>query len=327
MRIAIIDGVNQDIGLKILFPDADYYIHNSEVSTINSRNASYKKYNFTPKTDFSNINDSNYDYIFVVLSLYDILPTHYFHKNIKDVFMKIMGIINNNNFKFVAVFDNYDFDYDPNDFINNSKINVFFKRNYNKTKKYKSNVIPFPFIMFGDKSLIEKIDTELANKTEYFKQKRPVCFFSGCQTSEHFYNYDKDTNIIRDRKYFYDRIHHYLYNPGNMSYVNFINTLRNSKFSIDLLGAGDPNKRTFEIVLSGSLMISQYSNLLWPFEDNETFSKETVFKNDTEFISVINNLQNDNELYLKCLINQYNIVTKYFNKEWIKNYVIKNIII
>jgi hypothetical protein len=67
MRIAIIDGINQDIGLKILFPEATYYIHNSENCTANSRNISYKKYNFTPKTDWSDINDCNYDYILFIL--------------------------------------------------------------------------------------------------------------------------------------------------------------------------------------------------------------------------------------------------------------------
>ena len=30
MRIAVIDGVNQDIGLNILFPEADYFINNTE---------------------------------------------------------------------------------------------------------------------------------------------------------------------------------------------------------------------------------------------------------------------------------------------------------
>ena len=111
-----------------------------------------------------------------------------------------------------------------------------------------------------------------------------------------------------------------------MDYENFVNQLRNSKYSLDLLGAGDPNKRTFEIILSGSLMISQFSNLLWPFENNDSFSKETVFKNENEFFYIINELSKDNELYLKCLINQYNIVKKYFNKEWIRNYIITNII-
>jgi hypothetical protein len=326
MRIAIIDGVNQDIGIKLLFPEAAYYIDNSESCTINSRIQSYKNYNFVPKIDWSDINDTNYDYIFIILASYNILPTTpYYQENIKNIFDKITTIINNNNFKVVGLFDNYDFDYDPNDFINNSKINIFFKRNYNKTKIYKSNVVPFPFIMFGEKSLIEKCDTELVSDHEYFKEKILRCFFSGCKTSEHFYNYDKDPNIIRDRKYFLDRINRFLYNPSNMNYENFINQLRNSKFSLDLLGVGDPNKRTFEIILSGSLMISQYSNLLWPFDNNESFSKETIFKNETDFLYIINELSKDNELYLKCLRNQYNIVKKYFNKEWLRNYILSRI--
>jgi hypothetical protein len=77
--------------------------------------------------------------------------------------------------------------------------------------------------------------------------------------------------------------------------------------------------------MSGSLMISQFNNLLWPFDNNESFSKETVFKNEEEFLSIINNLSNDKELYLKCLENQYNIVKKYFNKEWLRNYILSKI--
>ena len=173
MRIAIIDGINQDIGIKILFPEATYYIHNSENATINARIISYKKYNFTPKTDWSDINDCNYDYIFIILACYDTLyNTSYYKENVKNIFDKITNIINNNNFKFVGLFDNYDFDYDPNDFIINSKINIFFKRNYNARKTYKENVVPFPFIMFGEKSLIEKCDTELLSESEYLKKNK-----------------------------------------------------------------------------------------------------------------------------------------------------------
>ena len=57
MKIAIIDGVNQDIGLKILFPEADYYINNVEVN----KNESLKKYNIVMKTDWENINDKQYN--------------------------------------------------------------------------------------------------------------------------------------------------------------------------------------------------------------------------------------------------------------------------
>jgi hypothetical protein len=280
MKIAIIDTVNQDIGLKLLFPEASYYIHNSENCTINNRIQSYKKYNFTPKTDWSHINDSNYNYIFIILSSYNILPTTpYYQQNIKNIFDKIINVINNNNFKFVGLFDNYDFDYDPNDFINNSKINVFFKRNYNKTKTYKPNVVPFPFIMFGEKSLIEKCDTELVSEPEYFKEKNHRIFFTGSLFTDKDYHYNMNRNRLR----IYNKIRNIIYNPGVQNYNNFINILRDSKYSLDLLGVGDPNKRTIEILLSGSLMISQYNDLLWPFDNNESFSKETIFKNETDF--------------------------------------------
>ena len=127
----------------------------------------------------------------------------------------------------------------------------------------------------------------------------------------------------RDRLCIYNKIKNTLYNPGYINYTNFINIIRNSKYSLDLLGVGDPNKRTFEILLSGSLMISEYNDLLWPFDNNESFSKETIFKNDSEFFYIINELTKNDELYLKCLMNQHNIVKKYFNKEWLRSYIIK----
>ena len=324
MKIAIVDTVNQDIGLKLLFPEATYYIHNSENCTINSRITSYKRYNFTPKTDWSDINDTNYDYIFIIMASYNILSTTpYYQENVKNIFDKLTNIINNNNFKFVGLFDNYDFDYDPNDFINNKKIDKIFKRNYNKNKTYKENVVPFPFIMFGEKSLIEKCDTELVNEIEYFKVKNNRAFFTGTIFSAD-YNYP-DMDIKRDRKEFYNKIRNYIYNPGYLDYINFLNELRNSKFALDLLGVGDPNKRTFEILLSGSLMLSQFNNLLWPFDNNDSFSKETIFKDENEFYNIINELSKDNELYLKCLKNQYTIVKKYFNKEWLRDYILSRI--
>ena len=321
MKIAIIDTVNQDIGLKILFPESTYYIHNYENCTIHSRIKSYEYYNFNPKSDLSDITDINYDYLFIVIASYNILPTHYYQENIKNIYDKIINIINNNNFKFVAWFDNYDFDYDPNDFIINSKINIFFKRNYNKSKKYKDNVVPFPFIMFGEKSLIEKCDTELVCENEYFKEKANRCFFTGTLFTNKDYYYDMN----RDRKDIYDKIKNVVYNPGFLRYDNFLNEIRNSKFSIDLLGIGDPNKRTFEILLSGSLMLSQYNDLHWPFDDGDSFSNETIFKDESEFFYKIGKLQEDKELYDKCLKNQYYIVKKYLNTKWLRNYILLRI--
>jgi len=316
MRIAIIDGVNQDIGLKILFPSSDYFINNTEIDKRNSMN----RYNIIPSTDWSQIDDTNYDCLFVVIALYDAYPgTRFYKQNIADILNRVLCIINNNKFKCVAFFDNYDYDYDPNMIVQNNKINYFFKRNYNKTKKYESNVVPFPFIMFGPTSLIEKCDKELVQTDEYLKQKVERVFFTGGL----FIHEDQQYGVVRDRRTIYHKIRNTIYNPGHMHYDNFIHNLRNSKFCLDLLGVGDPNMRTFEILLSGSLILSQYNDLKWPFA--ESFSEETIFKNSEEYFQNLHKLSTDDELYKKCLMNQYNIVRKYFNKEWIRDYIIRKI--
>jgi hypothetical protein len=308
MRIVVIDGVNQDIGLNILFPEADYYINNTELDKSNNM----KSHNINPKYDWSLINDKNYDYLFIVIALYDAKPgTKFFKPNIHNILQRELKIINENNFKKVFIFDNYDYDYDPNEIIQNDKISLFFKRNYNKTKIYKNNVIPFPFIMFGHVSIIEKIE-----HTNYSDYKYNRVFFTGGL----FIHDDPQINYYRDRKTIYNKINKYIYNPGYLNYSDFLQTVRTSKYSLDLNGVGDPNKRTFEILSQGSLMLSQFNELKWPFE--ESFSEETIFKNETEFVNNLIKLNANDELYKKCLYNQLYIYNKYFNKQWIKNYVL-----
>jgi len=310
MRIAVIDGLNQDIGLNILFPEADYFIDNTYLN----KSSNMKAYNIIPNYDWSKINDINYDYLFIVISLYDAKPgTHFFKQNIYDILQRELKIINENNFKKVFIFDNYDYDYDPTEIIQNDKISLFFKRNYNKTKIYKNNVIPFPFIMFGDVSIIEKIDTPFF----YSPIKDNRIFFAGSL----FVHEDTQINYYRNRKIIYDKIGHLIYNPGSLHYNDFLRVIGLSKYSLDLNGVGDPNKRTFEILSQGSLRIAEYNDLKWPFE--ETFSEETSFKGADDFCNKINALNHDNEVYLKCINNQLNIYKKYFNKRWIKEYIIK----
>jgi len=311
MRIAVIDGVNQDIGLNILFPEADYYINNTELDKSNNM----RSHNINPKYDWSLINDKNYDFLFIVISLYDAKPgTRFFKPNIYDILQRELKIINQNNFKKIFIFDNYDYDYDPNEIIQNDKITLFFKRNYNKTKIYKNNVIPFPFIMFGDVSIIEKIENTAYS---YFKYNR--VFFTGGL----FIHDDPQINYYRDRKTIYNKINKYIYNQGYLNYNDFLQTLRTSKYSLDLNGVGDPNKRTFEILSQGSLMLSQFNELKWPFE--ESFSEETIFKNENEFVNKLSKLNADDELYKRCLYNQLYIYNKYFNKKWIKEYVLNHL--
>lgn len=315
MKIAIIDSVNQDIGLNILFPEADYFIYNMEID----KSKNINKYSIVPRTDVQNVNDINYDVLFIIISLYDTKAgTRFFKPNIKAILDKELEIINNNNFKKVCIFDNYDYDYDPNEIIKCDKIDLFFKRNYNKQKKYNKNVIPFPFIMFGEVSLIEKIlEKNLISEIEKLNR----IFFTGTL----FHHNDIQIGYVRDRINIYNKIKDVIYNPGRLPYNIFLSEIRNSKYSLDLNGVGDPNKRTFEILSQGSLMISEYNDLKWPFENGDEFNDELKFKDEKEFYKIMDKLNKNPDFYIKCMKNQNHIFNKYFNIEWIHNYIIKYI--
>ena len=125
MKIAVIDGVNQDIGLNILFPKAEYFIYNTEIDKSKNMN----KYSIVPRKDIHNVNDKNFDILFIIISLYDANPKcKFFKPNIKQILDKNLEIINKNNFKKVIIFDNYDYDYDPNDIVESKKIDFFKKK-------------------------------------------------------------------------------------------------------------------------------------------------------------------------------------------------------
>jgi hypothetical protein len=291
-------------GLKILFPAADYYIKfvefQEKIPTMHS-------YNIVPKFDFNCIMDETYDTLFIIFPLYNIVSnTPYFNSKDLSFFNEIIAIINKNKFKKVCLFDNYDFDYDPNTIVKNqAHIDVFFKRNVNKTKNYQSNVMPFPFIMFGYQSMIELI----ANKHKYTHitpvNKINRIFFTGTLTTE--------------RRHIYDKIANTIYNPGHLNFNVFLKTIQESKYALDLNGAGNPNKRTFEILTNNSLLISERNPLTWPFP--EQFCEATLFNTAEEFHQKMRALRQDDNIYQQCLAVQQDIVDKYLNLDWLRNYI------
>jgi spore maturation protein CgeB len=316
MKIAILDNINEYIGLKICFPEADYYV----CETPRDRTSSYQHYNFTPNFAIENITDKNYDILFVIMPLRHIINDEIAVRNINNNYHnKIKKIVDENDFKLTFWFDNEDYDVESSLYIpNKNNKTYFFKRNYNKNKKYFENVIPFPFIMFGPESLIEKMERQMVSKEKYLTKKdNNNVFFSG----NLYYHQDNKHNVYVDRIGMYHKIQDTIFNPGPLDHSSFYNTLQNSKFSLDLLGAGNPNIRTFEILVSGSLMLQQKSDLVWPFL--ETFSEECIFEDENDYRMKLQKLISDEDLYKKCLENQYYIVNKYFNKEWIRFYIQK----
>lgn len=320
MKICIIDNKNEDIGLKILFPEADYFVCDEHFNEY--RKDSYDYYKFTPNLNLAYINDKIYDILFVVMPLRHIINDEIAVKDIRSNYeTKIKPIIENNSFKHIIFFDNEDYDVDPNLYIKNTveKNIQFFKRNYDLKTIYPSNVKPFPFIMIGSKCIIERCDRFVTPKEQYLNSmNRNNCvFFSGGLYCHH----DKKFNVYVDRIGLYNKIKHTIFNPGYLNTEEFNSILKNSRFSLDLPGGGNPNMRTFEILVSGSLMLQKKNDLCWPFEDK--FSEECLFTDENDYLIKLQNLHSNNELYNKCLLNQYNIVNKYFNKTWLRNYILQ----
>lgn len=338
-KIAIIDFYNQDVGLKILFPEADYFILEEEFD----RNIVNSRYNIQPIVHnkhldvFYHIINNNYDCIFIIAPLWDAISTYNNHikpsfniktqKKLIDT-MNMIGFINN--CKNIFFVDNYDYDYDPNsifmndNFENSIIINKnirFLKRNYQKNKSYCSNVFSFPYITFGHNNIISILDN-----LKYFNinplEKINRIFFSGS-----LFSHDYDIlNIHRNRNDIMNKISTKLkiYNPGSIPHENFMYELSRSKYCLDILGVGDPNTRTHEIIASGSLKISQRSNLKWNFDDD--FCEETIFDNENELLEKITRLENDPILYKKCLDKQNFIFLTYMNRLYLRNYILDKII-
>jgi hypothetical protein len=326
MKLCIFDPAHNAPGLKILFPESDYYAIEPcsffTYTAINHMNNEdfYKLYNFRYETNINNINSNNYETLFIILPFLDCIEGHAMTKDYGIRILKLIEyIIQINNFDKICLFDTYDYDYDPAIIYKNSKINYYFKRNFNKTKVYSPNVFPFPYMMFVTKCVLTLL---LEDKNTFDTEKRKDEIF-WCGTI--FTHENKEFNVFRDRNDIYNKIKDNLITYNTLDNNTFLNTLQKYKIGLDLYGVGDPNKRTFELLASDTLIFTNRINLDWGFETNDAFSEETVFTNEIDFIEKYNLLKN-REIYNKCLNNQRFLKQKYMNKEWMRNYIVSNIL-
>jgi hypothetical protein len=331
MKLAVLDFLNQDYGLNVLFENnpifttIDRFVFDEEIQQNRTKHCKIR-------FDYYSINDTNYDVFFIIVNLYD---CRYMINNIEMInnqkqqyFKNMVEIIKNNNFKKVVIFDNYDYDYDPNNvFIINKeqrliedKNIVFFKRNYNRNEQYKSNVFPFPYLIFGKECIIHSLLNFEPNTLEIHQKKKQIYF-----TGTLFHHIDNEYPVNRNRAEMFHRINGKIPELVRFQWMNhgeYINEMRNSLFCLDLLGVGDPNIRTFEILSSGSLRITQRSSLKWNFDDD--FCEETYFDNENELQEKIYRLINEPKLYKKCLDKQNFIISTYMQREYLSNYIITN---
>ena len=145
-------------------------------------------------------------------------------------------------------------------------------------------MIPFTFSIANRYSMIEIIDSK---KRPLIPNPVPRLYFCGTL----FNHIDEEYDYYRNRQEIYREIQHLIFNPGNTDFQTYLDIINTSKFSLDLNGVGDPNRRTFEILSQGSLRIAEYNDLKWCF--NEEFSEETIFHDANDLKIKINNLIND----------------------------------
>jgi len=309
MRVAILDPRIQTPGLSLVLNTPDYYIigHNNTYDLDKYPSRFYKLYNFNYREDLNTLTSENYDVLCIVYAIKDFNDVT--RPDVQHHLKHVMNILSTNTFKKVVVFDNHDEDYDPIKMYPQLNADVWFKRNYSSTVTYPNNVIPFPFLIFGHICPLWKVLKLNLNETPKVDR---LLWGGGI--------YGSGSPQYLSRGYIANSLGSYLTIVDVPNRV-YLEELSKSKFSLDMNGCGDPNIRTFEILASNSLLIQQFKYLIWPFENGDAFSEETIFKTPEECREKVDALRNDDVLYKKCLDNQLYIKNKYFTVEWLNAYI------
>jgi hypothetical protein len=328
MSICIIDPASHMPGLKYLFPEAEYFAHEPDafftyVSTHHyTKQQNLQEYGFEYRTDWNAITDKQFSVVFIVLPLMDYfnVVTTILTPHINRMLGLFHTIFSNNRFQKVVMFDMYDYDYDPNDVNTDIPVDFYFKRFYNKNKQYKPNVFPFPCSMFVKPCVIS---TMLAKNLGNSVNRINSPMWAGAiynHVDGHFH-----PPIVRNRKDMFERIKHKLTVYNGLPIEEYIAAIRKHTIVVDLIGVGEPNKRTFEGFANGTLVMTMVKDLHWGFEEGDAFHPDTLFSSGEEFEQKIDRLLHDKLHYNICLTVQNYLVDKYFNKDWMRTYILRKL--
>jgi len=229
----------------------------------------------------------------------------------------------------VIVFDNHGGDYEPTKYLSkfNFKYDIIFKRVYSKRNliNYKEKTYTYPFIMDTNNDPMYNLYNKQLIVTNSDKIKK--CLWSGSLIDYHE-EWD-DNNEHGDRRYMLNailNINPHIVDQKNIPYSLYLTTLSTYKYILDLRGTSRLNKRFYEILSTNTLLLAERLDVIFPFDEEDKFSEECFFSNATEFYNNYLKLENNPELYNKCLENQKYIVKKYFNNNWLWNYINTKII-
>jgi len=319
MRIAILDPRIHAPGLIKLFPDADYFVMSypgGGYDLDKTPDRFSRLYGFGYREDIDSITGENYDVLFIVYACFDFREKE--RTDVQYHLGKILEVVNRSAFGKIIGFSNDDCSFDPAIQCDYLKAAVWFKRNYQTTTPYSPNVFPFPFIMFGHVCPLWRVLTETYTTSE----KIDRVLWAG--------NTHKSRNPHRSQDYL---SRHALIKSKLRKFIKtvklpnhlYMQELSRSLFALDMNGEGDPNYRTFELLMTDALILQQFKHLVWPFEAGDGFSEETIYRTPEEFMEKLGRLRADMSLYNRCLANQKYIKAKYFTQGWLRSYLLEHI--
>ena len=193
---------------------------------------------------------------------------------------------------------------------------AIFKREYRRTHTYdySPKVFPFPFQTFGEKNPTWRFFEEKKSGS----LREPGCVWAGGPI-KHFPVGKRDEWCNRHDMLV--AIQKKLVFPPKLPQDQFLDLFNRYKSFLHLNGTGHLCARFFEGLSRESLMITEEMDTVFPFDNGEYFAEEAVFVYAMEFLEKAEALESSETLYNKCLEQQKYIVNKYYNYDWINNYV------
>ena len=232
----------------------------------------------------------------------------------------------------IIIIDNHGGDYEPSFYLTkfNFKYDIILKRTYSYRNKhrYLKNTFSYPFIMDTSNDPCFKLYND--DIITSFNKRNQI-YFAG---SLFDYNEEWDNHNTcehADRKKVVNNFvgkYSNILDFKRVPYNIFHETISNYKYALDVRGTSRLNKRLYEILSTNTLLLAEKIDVIWPFDEGDNFSEECFFEqgNCDDLYRIYNDFENNDELYKKCLENQMYIVKKYFNNDWIWNYIEKIIL-
>jgi hypothetical protein len=344
-HIAILDILHQDTGLKLLFPDADYFsfCHNPAVAG--------KYPDVLPSLDIEKFatntaTDAAYTHIFIIAPLYNCRLEYntknpQFSHDLYNYFCVTIDILRGAAAPKIAWFDTHEYNYDPNQIIapDIAAKSVFFKRNYANNIVYRANVVPFPYVGSCGQSgevAIDIITRAAAADTlpSPWATDDPNpepggfnrLFYVGALKSHHNPVYGAHTDEIEMMQRIKGTVGEYLIYREKMPDCGAYQIeLARSWFCLYLCEKGNaPSGRIFDILASGSILLRQC-----PLRGEGAFvwgaapdGKVVGWDTENQLYECLNALGENKKTYEMCREQQRDLVTKYMSKTALCDFIL-----